>query len=154
MDNAVARAAKLFEMSVDEVKNRSTISGAVDPEDGPLTVRWTSTLMHCAESSTCHLHPGPESTGAGWGGSFPDHPDARLQITATVQDSAGVHVSRSYIARPREHRLTLVSTTPAVLSIQLYGGGLFPRTSLSAAKRERHSPSLRITTCSAPGRRW
>jgi len=25
---------------------------------------------------------------------------------------------------------------PAVLSIQLYGGGLFPRTSLSAAKRE------------------
>lgn len=90
---------------------------AVDPEDGPLPVRWTSTLMHCAESSTCHLHPGPESTGASWGGSFPDHPDARLQITATVQDSAGVHVSRSYLARPREHRLTLVSTTPAVLSI-------------------------------------
>lgn len=30
VDNAVARAAKLFEMSVDEVKNRSTISGAVD----------------------------------------------------------------------------------------------------------------------------
>ena len=30
VDNAVARAAKLFEMTVDEVKNRSTISGAVD----------------------------------------------------------------------------------------------------------------------------
>ncbi len=30
VDNAVARAAKLFGMSVDEVKNRSTISGAVD----------------------------------------------------------------------------------------------------------------------------
>jgi acetamidase/formamidase len=30
VDNAVQRAAKLFSMSVDEVKNRSTISGAVD----------------------------------------------------------------------------------------------------------------------------
>lgn len=30
VDNAVSRAAKLFGMTVDEVKNRSTISGAVD----------------------------------------------------------------------------------------------------------------------------
>jgi acetamidase/formamidase len=30
VDNAIARAAKLFAMTVDEVKNRSTISGAVD----------------------------------------------------------------------------------------------------------------------------
>ncbi len=30
VDNAVGRAAKLFAMTVDEVKNRSTISGAVD----------------------------------------------------------------------------------------------------------------------------
>ncbi len=30
VDNAVARASKLFGMTVDEVKNRSTISGAVD----------------------------------------------------------------------------------------------------------------------------
>jgi acetamidase/formamidase len=30
VDNAVARAARLFDMTVDEVKNRSTISGAVD----------------------------------------------------------------------------------------------------------------------------
>ncbi len=30
VDNAVERAAKLFEMTVDQVKNRSTISGAVD----------------------------------------------------------------------------------------------------------------------------
>lgn len=30
VDNAVSRAAKLFAMTVDEVKNRSTISGAVD----------------------------------------------------------------------------------------------------------------------------
>ena len=30
VDNAVARAAKLFGMTIDEVKNRSTISGAVD----------------------------------------------------------------------------------------------------------------------------
>jgi glucose/arabinose dehydrogenase len=92
-------------------------ASAVDPEDGPLTVRWTSTLMHCAESTTCHAHPGPESTGADWSGTFPDHPDTSLQVTATVQDSAGVHVSRSFTALPREHRLTLVSTTPAVLSI-------------------------------------
>jgi glucose/arabinose dehydrogenase len=90
---------------------------AVDPEDGPLAVRWTSTLLHCAESTTCHAHPGPESRGAAWRGTFPDHPDTSLQVTATVQDSAGVLVSRSYTALPREHRLTLVSTTPAVLSI-------------------------------------
>ncbi|HSR22107.1 MAG TPA: acetamidase, partial [Candidatus Eisenbacteria bacterium] len=30
VDNAVTRAARLFGMTVDEVKNRSTISGAVD----------------------------------------------------------------------------------------------------------------------------
>jgi acetamidase/formamidase len=30
VDNAVARASKLFEMTIDEVKNRATISGAVD----------------------------------------------------------------------------------------------------------------------------
>jgi acetamidase/formamidase len=30
VDNAIARAAKLFDMTLDEVKNRSTISGAVD----------------------------------------------------------------------------------------------------------------------------
>jgi glucose/arabinose dehydrogenase len=92
-------------------------ASAVDPEDGPLTVRWTSTLVHCAESTTCHAHPGPESRGVDWRGRFPDHPDTSLQVTATVQDSAGVQVSRSYTALPRERRLTLVSTTPAVLSI-------------------------------------
>ena len=30
VDNAVVRASKLFGMTVDEVKNRATISGAVD----------------------------------------------------------------------------------------------------------------------------
>jgi glucose/arabinose dehydrogenase len=95
-----------------------TVSGtAVDAEDGALPVRWTSAVLHCAEASTCHLHPGLESTGSTFSTAFPDHTDSRLLVTATVQDSAGVEASRTYEALPRQHRLTLLSNVPAVLQI-------------------------------------
>ena len=102
---------------------------AEDVEDGALQVRWTSAILHCPESTTCHVHPASESTGTTWRGDFTDHPDTSLQVTATVQDSAGVRVSRSYLAQPRERRLTLVSNTSAALRIQ---AGVVARTAMVA----------------------
>jgi glucose/arabinose dehydrogenase len=96
---------------------------ARDEEDGALQVRWTSAVLHCAEAATCHLHPGAEGTGSAWSEPFPDHADSSLQLTATVQDSAGVTAKQTYLARPRQHLLRLVSDVPAVLEIPGLSGG-------------------------------
>ncbi len=91
---------------------------ANDAEDGPLRVRWTSALVHCAATTTCHAHPGAGSKGRVWEHGFTDHPDTHMLITAIARDSAGVRVTKSYTARPRLHRLRLVSNRPAALEIR------------------------------------
>lgn len=96
---------------------------AGDAEDGPLDVQWTTAEVHCPEATTCHLHPGSGSTGPSLELGFTDHPDTHMEITATVADSAGVEVSKTYEALPRLHRLTLVSDTPAVLETLGWSGG-------------------------------
>jgi uncharacterized protein with LGFP repeats len=45
-----------------------------------------------------------------------------MEFTATVTDSAGVTTSKTYTAMPRQHRITLLSTQPAALSIPVEGG--------------------------------
>ncbi len=45
-----------------------------------------------------------------------------MEFTATVTDSAGVVTSKTYTAMPRRHRITLLSTQPAALSIPVEGG--------------------------------
>lgn len=95
----------------------SLSASATDTEDGPLPVHWTVAILHCSEATTCHLHPENESTGGSWQGLFPDHAQSSLQITATVEDSVGVVVSKTYVARPRLHQLLLVSDVPAVLQV-------------------------------------
>ncbi|WP_328645294.1 PQQ-dependent sugar dehydrogenase [Amycolatopsis sp. NBC_00348] len=95
---------------------------ATDAEDGSLPITWTSTVRHCPSEATCHAHPGVGGTGASFAQPFTDHPDSRMEFTATVTDSAGVKASQTYVARPREHRITLVSTQPAALSIPVEGG--------------------------------
>src|SRR5207248_602824 len=42
-------------------------------------------------------------------------------VTATVTDSAGVTASKTYVAQPRQHRITLTSTQPAKVTIPVEG---------------------------------
>ena len=95
---------------------------ATDAEDGPLTITWTSATIHCPQETTCHAHPGPGGTGPTFSSQFTDHPDSRMEFTATATDSAGVVASKTYVALPREHKLTLTSNVPAVLQVPAEGG--------------------------------
>ncbi|RRO14351.1 PKD domain-containing protein [Saccharopolyspora rhizosphaerae] len=94
---------------------------ATDTEDGPLEVRWSSAVLHCPEESTCHDHPGSGAQGPTYDATFTEHPDSRMEFTATATDSEGVTSSVSYVAHPREHLLTLTSNVPAVLQIPVEG---------------------------------
>ncbi|RSD19683.1 PQQ-dependent sugar dehydrogenase [Amycolatopsis eburnea] len=95
---------------------------ATDAEDGALPITWSTTVRHCPSEATCHSHPGDGGTGASFAAPFTEHPDSRMEFTASVTDSAGVTTSKTYTAWPREHRLTLVSTQPAALGIPVEGG--------------------------------
>ncbi|WP_370973406.1 PQQ-dependent sugar dehydrogenase [Amycolatopsis sp. cg9] len=95
---------------------------ASDAEDGALPITWTSAVRHCPSEATCHSHPGTGAAGSGFGLPFTEHPDSRMEFTAAVTDSAGVTTSKTYTAWPREHRITLVGTQPAALSIPVEGG--------------------------------
>ncbi|MFE6611779.1 PQQ-dependent sugar dehydrogenase [Amycolatopsis sp. NPDC057786] len=95
---------------------------ATDAEDGALPVEWTTLIRHCPEEATCHAHPGSPGGGPVFTVPFTEHQDSRVELTATVTDSAGVTAGRTYVAMPREHRLTLTSTVPAALSIPAEGG--------------------------------
>ncbi|WP_337823733.1 PQQ-dependent sugar dehydrogenase [Amycolatopsis sp. A1MSW2902] len=95
---------------------------ATDAEDGELPVTWTSLIRHCPDLGACHVHPNDGATGPTLTVPFTDHTDSRMEFTATVTDSAGVQASKTYVAYPRQHRLTLVGTQPAALSIPSEGG--------------------------------
>ncbi|OXM65626.1 PQQ-dependent sugar dehydrogenase [Amycolatopsis vastitatis] len=97
-------------------------AAATDAEDGTLPVTWTSAVRHCPSEATCHAHPGIGGTGTSFSLPFTEHPDSRMDFTATVTDSAGVTTSKTYTARPRQHRITLLGTQPAALSIPVEGG--------------------------------
>ncbi|TNC28285.1 PKD domain-containing protein [Amycolatopsis alkalitolerans] len=99
----------------------SLTSTATDAEDAALDTVWTSRELHCPDEATCHSHPGVGATGSSFTVPFPDHPDTRLLITATVTDSVGVATSETYTAWPRQHRLTLTSNVPASLQIPSAG---------------------------------
>ncbi|MEV5541614.1 PQQ-dependent sugar dehydrogenase [Saccharopolyspora shandongensis] len=100
----------------------SLTARATDAEDGTTPISWTSAEVHCPEEATCHRHPGVGGTGESFQVAFTDHPDSRMEITATTTDSAGVRSSETYAAMPREHLLTLTSNVPAVLQIPAEGG--------------------------------
>jgi len=103
----------------EEVKVGATIT---DTEDGDLPVTWTTLIRHCPENAVCHAHPDHGATGPEFAMPFTDHTDSSLEITASATDSAGVTVSKTYIAKPREHRLTLTSNVAAALGITPEGG--------------------------------
>ncbi|GAA4423086.1 PQQ-dependent sugar dehydrogenase [Actinokineospora soli] len=90
---------------------------AVDPEDGPVTVTWTTDLRHC-RGPECHSHPGGGATGTDFALPFDGHPgDSRLEITATATDSLGARTKATFTALPRQRRLTVSSTTAAEFTI-------------------------------------
>ncbi|RSN37669.1 sugar dehydrogenase [Amycolatopsis sp. WAC 01416] len=103
----------------EEVKVGATIT---DTEDGALPVTWTTLVRHCPENAVCHAHPDRGGTGPEFTMPFTDHTDSNLEFTATATDSAGVTVSKTYVAKPREHRLTLTSNVAAALGITPEGG--------------------------------
>ncbi|WP_284740586.1 PQQ-dependent sugar dehydrogenase [Amycolatopsis sp. RTGN1] len=105
------------------VNQQVSLSATVtDAEDGTLPITWTTAVRHCPSEATCHSHPGIGGTGASFAQPFTEHPDSRMEFTATVTDSAGVTTSKTYTAMPRQHRITLLSTQPAALSIPVEGG--------------------------------
>ncbi|EMD22400.1 PQQ-dependent sugar dehydrogenase [Amycolatopsis azurea] len=103
----------------EEVKAGATIT---DAEDGELPVTWTTLVRHCPENAVCHAHPDRGATGPEFTMPFTDHTDSTLEFTASATDSAGVKVSKTYIAKPKEHRLTLTSNVAAALGITPEGG--------------------------------
>ncbi len=103
----------------EQVKVGATVT---DTEDGDLPVTWTTLVRHCPENAVCHAHPDHGATGPEFTMPFTDHTDSNLEFTATATDSAGVSVSKTYVAKPREHRLTLTATTAAALGITPEGG--------------------------------
>ncbi|TKG69918.1 PQQ-dependent sugar dehydrogenase [Prauserella endophytica] len=96
---------------------------ATDAEDGPLDVEWTSAVVHCAEEDTCHVHSGPAAAGPTITMPFTDHPDSRMEFTAKATDSDGVSTTYTYVAAPREHRVTLTSNVPTALQMPDEGVG-------------------------------
>ncbi|HSE08284.1 MAG TPA: PQQ-dependent sugar dehydrogenase [Nocardioidaceae bacterium] len=98
-------------------------ASARDEEDGALSVTWRAGVLHCAQASTCHLHPGAASTGPAWSGQFPAHEESSMQVTATVTDSEGVVGTETYLARPRLRLLRLVSNVPAVIEVPGFSPG-------------------------------
>lgn len=101
----------------------TTSATAEDAEDGSLPVNWMVTVLHCPQESTCHAHPADGGSARSLSTPFTDHPDSRMEITATATDSEGVSTTETYVAWPREHRLTLRSDVPAALEITTEGGG-------------------------------
>ncbi|OZM75306.1 sugar dehydrogenase [Amycolatopsis antarctica] len=96
-------------------------ASATDAEDGPLGVEWSVREVHCSTESTCHSHPGRAASGPTYETLFTDHPDTRMDITATATDSAGVTSTRTYVAQPRRHRVTLDSSVSARLTLSPSG---------------------------------
>jgi glucose/arabinose dehydrogenase len=103
-------------------------ASAVDPEDGPLPVSWATVLVHCASLTDCHLHPGAIQDGPTFQMTFDGHPgDTRLEITAIATDSRGATTTSTFVAKPRQRRVTILSNSPANFTIgdQATASGLF-----------------------------
>ncbi|MDI2129835.1 PQQ-dependent sugar dehydrogenase [Yinghuangia seranimata] len=90
---------------------------ANDAEDGPLTVHWTSKIVHCSVS-TCHEHVGTSTDGPSYSAPFEDHGDnTKWVVTASATDSRGAVASDTYTALPMLRRITVNSNTPAAFTI-------------------------------------
>ncbi|GAB3069444.1 PQQ-dependent sugar dehydrogenase [Intrasporangium mesophilum] len=101
---------------------------ATDPEDGPVTVAWSSRLEHCYSATDCHQHYGATSTGPTLDLVMEGHEgDTTLWVTASATDSRGASVSEEFKVLPRQHRVSIESTWPAAFTIgdEHVSSGLF-----------------------------
>jgi glucose/arabinose dehydrogenase len=101
---------------------------ATDAEDGALPVTWATVLVHCSAGTNCHNHPGAGQSGPNFWMTFEGHAgDTRLEITAIATDSRGATTTATFVARPRQRRVTILSNSPANFTIgdQTTSSGLF-----------------------------
>jgi hypothetical protein len=90
---------------------------ATDVESGALTVRWTTTILHCS-GPYCHEHVGTSYDGPAYAEAFTDHGDnTSLVITAAATDEAGVTTSTTYTAKPKLRTLKTGGATPAAVTV-------------------------------------
>jgi uncharacterized protein with LGFP repeats/glucose/arabinose dehydrogenase len=91
---------------------------ATDREDGGLAISWTTDVRHCRGITNCHSHPGERQEGPQFRMTFEGHPgDTHLEITAIATDSRGAVTARTFVAHPRQRRVTVQSSTPAAFTI-------------------------------------
>ncbi|GAA2156787.1 glucose/arabinose dehydrogenase [Humibacillus xanthopallidus] len=90
---------------------------ATDAEDGPLTVSWDTSLLHCPFAGSCHLHPDADPvTGPTYSKPFTDHgADTTMLVTAHVADSKGATATATYEARPTLR--TIAVNSPVAVNI-------------------------------------
>jgi uncharacterized protein with LGFP repeats/glucose/arabinose dehydrogenase len=95
----------------------SASATAADSEDGPLSVTWTVNTAHC-RTEGCHNHPGERYDGATLSLPFAGHPgDSKLEISVTAVDTTGTATSKTFVVTPRQRRITVQSSTPALFTI-------------------------------------
>jgi uncharacterized protein with LGFP repeats/glucose/arabinose dehydrogenase len=90
---------------------------ATDAEDGPLTVSWDTSLLHCPFAGSCHLHPDAEPVaGPTYSKPFTDHgADTTMLVTARVVDSKGAAATTTYEAKPTLR--TIAVNSPVAVNI-------------------------------------
>ncbi|WP_353510381.1 PQQ-dependent sugar dehydrogenase [Intrasporangium sp.] len=91
---------------------------ASDPEDGRLSVSWSSRLEHCYTLTDCHQHYGVTGQGPTFDLPMEGHEgDTQLWLTASASDSHGATTTSDFAVQPRQHRVTVSSTWPAAFTI-------------------------------------
>jgi glucose/arabinose dehydrogenase len=96
----------------------SASASAVDPEDGPVAVSWSTVVVHCAAVADCHLHPGEQQQGQNYRLTFEGHPgDSRIEVTAIATDAKGATTTKTFTVRPKQRRVTISSSAPAAFTI-------------------------------------
>lgn len=89
---------------------------ATDAEDGPLSITWTTLLLHCPFAGSCHVHPEGDTSGMTYSEPFTDHgSDTTMLITAHATDSLGATASETYEAKPTLR--TVAVNSPVAVAI-------------------------------------
>ena len=90
---------------------------AIDAEDGPLEVAWTTYLLHCPFGGSCHVHPDEPASGPSYSEPFSDHgSDTVMVIEARATDSAGATASATYVAQPTLHTVSVTSAVAVTIN--------------------------------------
>ncbi|HEX2131192.1 MAG TPA: PQQ-dependent sugar dehydrogenase [Actinophytocola sp.] len=93
-------------------------ASATDTEDGPVDIRWSTVVIHCAAVADCHLHPGAQQEGPAYRLTFEGHPgDSRIEVTAIATDSRGATTTETFTVHPKQRRVTIQSNAAAAFTI-------------------------------------